>query len=116
MDTLGIIAKELKKLHMTQKSLTDHLGLAQTAFTDWKAGKSRSYEKYLPQIADFLAVDVNYLLGRTAIKNAPAEAGGVGTAYSDEALTLADDFMSLSPERRQIAKDLVASLIRQQGL
>lgn len=47
---------------MKQKDLTDYLGLTKNAFTDWKGGKSESYKKYLPQIAEFLNVSVDYLL------------------------------------------------------
>lgn len=51
--------------HKQQKELTDFLGLHKNAFTDWKNGKSKSYEKYLYQIAAFLGVSVDYLLGNT---------------------------------------------------
>lgn len=60
--TLDNIISELNKRNKQQKDLTDHLGLTKNAFTDWKSGKSKSYMKYLPQIAEFLGVSVDYLL------------------------------------------------------
>lgn len=62
MCTLDNIISELNKQSKLQKDLTDYLGLAKNAFTDWKSGKSKSYMKYLPQIAEFLGVSVDYLL------------------------------------------------------
>ena len=62
MRILNNIIDELKKQKMKQKDLTDYLGLTKNAFTDWKGGKSESYKKYLPQIAEFLNVSVDYLL------------------------------------------------------
>jgi len=86
MDVLGIITKELKAQHKTQKSLTDCLGVTKNVFTDWKLEKSRSYERYLPQIADFLGVTVDYLLGRTDIKKAPAKGEGEESSLDAELL------------------------------
>ena len=62
MRILNNIIDELKKQNKKQKDLTDYLGLTKNAFTDWKGGKSQSYKKYLPQIAEFLNVSVDYLL------------------------------------------------------
>ena len=49
----------------SQKELTDFLGITQNAFTDWKAGRLKSYTKHLPSIAKFLNVSVEYLMGET---------------------------------------------------
>lgn len=45
-----------------QKELTDFLKLKKTAYSDWKAGKSESYRKYLIEIADFFNVSIDYLV------------------------------------------------------
>ena len=55
----------LNDQHKTQKNLTDYLGITQNAFTDWKSGRIKSYNKHLPKIAEFLGVSVDYLLGKT---------------------------------------------------
>ena len=65
MDTLHRIINELKTNGKSQKDLTDFLGLKQSAFTDWKNGKTASYEKQLPRIAEYLGVSIDYLAGRT---------------------------------------------------
>ena len=59
---LNNIFSELKKQNRKQKELTDFIGISKNVFTDWKSGKNKSYMKYLPLIAEFLGVSVDYLL------------------------------------------------------
>lgn len=65
LETLDIITNLLKQQHKKQKDLTDFLGLGKNAFTTWKSGHTKSYKKYLPEIAEFFGVSTDYLLGRT---------------------------------------------------
>ena len=39
------------------------MGITKNAFTDWKSGKIKSYQKHLPKIAEFFGVSADYLLG-----------------------------------------------------
>lgn len=66
-DTIIVI---LKNKNLKQKDLTNYLGLSENAFSEWKSGRNKSWRKYLPQIADFLGVSVDELLGKPA---APAQ-------------------------------------------
>ena len=68
MDTLYIISVLLKKQNKTQKELCEYLGLSKQTFTEWKAGRTNSYMKYLPEIGDYFNVSTDYLLGKTDIK------------------------------------------------
>lgn len=45
-----------------QQELTEFLRLKKTAYTDWKSGKSKSYRKYLIEIAEFFNVSIDYLV------------------------------------------------------
>jgi len=45
-----------------QKELTEYLGLKNVAFSEWKSGKSKSYRKYLIEIAKFFDVSLDYLV------------------------------------------------------
>lgn len=45
-----------------QKELTKYLGLNNVAFSEWKSGKSKSFRKYLIEIADFFNVSLDYLV------------------------------------------------------
>ena len=63
MRILDNISQLLNNKGLKQKDWTDFLGISKNCFTDWKSGKSSSYNKYLPQIAEFLGVSVDYLIG-----------------------------------------------------
>lgn len=69
MSTVDTILVILKRKNLKQKDLTDYLGISKNAFTDWKSGRIKSWQKYLPQIAEFLGCTVDELLG------APTAAG-----------------------------------------
>lgn len=62
MDTMERILELMKKNKITQKQLCDYLGIGEPKFSDWKKGKIKSYNKYLPQIASFFGVSTDYLL------------------------------------------------------
>lgn len=65
MDIIATITDLLTKNNTTQSELMDYLGIHRNVFTDWKGGRNHSYSKYLPQIAEFFGVSVDYLLGTT---------------------------------------------------
>ena len=65
MDTLTKILGIMKEQRVSQQEICQYLNLTKQTFSDWKSGKSESYLKYLPQIAEYLDVSVDYLLGKT---------------------------------------------------
>lgn len=91
MYILTNIIEELKKQQKTQKQLCEYLGLTQNSFTEWKSGRGTSYKKYLPQIAEYLGVSVDYLLGNSEhnIQN-----------LSDEQVTLLLNYAALTDEQK----------------
>lgn len=66
MCILDKILKTMKEKHITQKMLTEQLGLSKSSFSSWKSGANESYKKYLPEIAKFLSVSVSYLTGESS--------------------------------------------------
>ena len=64
--TLNKIIALMDKHDCNNQKLASALGLNRQAVTDWKAGRSKSYRKYLPQIAEYFNVSVDFLLGNTA--------------------------------------------------
>lgn len=64
MRILNMIIALLKEQKKSQKDLTDFLGISNNVFTDWKSGRNKSYQKHLPQIAEFFGVSVDSLLGK----------------------------------------------------
>lgn len=63
MEVLTKILMLLDEKHMQQKELSNYLGLSKNTITGWKNGNNTSYMKYLPKIAEFFDVSVDYLLG-----------------------------------------------------
>lgn len=74
--TLTRIMEELQAQKKMQYELTDYLGINYSSFAAWKAGRNKSYLKYLHAIADFLDVSVEYLKGETDEKKKPSADNG----------------------------------------
>ena len=51
--------------HGAAQELVRAIGCPKNAVTDWKAGRSRSYKEYAPQIADYYGVSLDWLSGLT---------------------------------------------------
>ena len=71
-NTLQTIIGLIEEKDITELKFQSDLGLYRTAVSEWKSGKSKSYERHLPKIADYFGVSVDYLLGKTDKKNNPA--------------------------------------------
>lgn len=61
MNEIEKILGLLKEKGISQKELAEEIGFKESNISDWKKGKSRSYKKYLYQIADFLGVPVDVI-------------------------------------------------------
>lgn len=106
MGTLDIVSDLLKTQNKSQKDLTDFLGIKKNAFTNWKNGHTKSYKKYLPQIADFLSVSIDYLLGKES---------NSGTGNVDYTYAAYDELTKeLNPEQIKQLVDF-ANFLRQQN-
>ncbi len=62
MSTMSVILNLMEQRKTAQKELCSYLGIGEPKFSDWKNGKIKSYNKYLPQIAAFFNVSVDYLV------------------------------------------------------
>lgn len=69
MEVLTRILSLLDQKKKQQKDLADFLGINKNNITDWKSGKSKSYNKYLYQIAAYLNTTPEYLKGETDISS-----------------------------------------------
>lgn len=65
MSTIDRIFSLLSEKGYQQKDLTDYLGLNKGVSSQWKTGKSRSYNKYLDKIAEFLNTSPSELMDWT---------------------------------------------------
>lgn len=62
LDILNNILRLISDRKIQQRDLSDFLGLSKNTITGWKNGNNTSYMKYLPKIAEFFDVSVDYLL------------------------------------------------------
>lgn len=65
MDTRDRIFDLLDRQKMEQKAFAAAIGVKESAVTDWRRGKSTSYNRYLVQIAQVLGTTTADLLGET---------------------------------------------------
>lgn len=85
MSIIDKIIKLLDESKRNQKDLTDYLGLEKSVFSAWKSGKSKSYMKHLPKIAEFLNTSVDYLLdNKKSSQSAESELNDVYLSYAKE--------------------------------
>ncbi|HEL9639368.1 TPA: helix-turn-helix transcriptional regulator [Streptococcus suis] len=58
-----------KEAGLTQKDIAQHFKFSQPAYQQWESGKKNPGKETLEKFADFFDVSVDYLLGKTDIKN-----------------------------------------------
>ena len=98
--------------NIEQKEITNFLGINNSAFSEWKSGKSKSYKKYISDIADYLEVSTDYLLGKTDQKEKPS--GGNAEKLSDMHREIMERLSTLSPEKLREAESYIDFLLAQQ--
>ncbi len=65
MDTLHKILDLMWEKKISDAELCSKAHINKSAVTDWKKGKTKSYMRHLPDIANALDTTVDYLLGKT---------------------------------------------------
>ena len=73
MNTVNRILDLLDKKRIPQKELANELGFKEGNISDWKNGRTKSYKKYIYQIAEYLDTSVQYLLCETDDPNPSAD-------------------------------------------
>lgn len=62
LNTLDKILELKLKKGLTDTKFSELTGLNKAVLFDWRSGKTKSYMKHLPKIAEVLGVSVDYLL------------------------------------------------------
>ena len=91
-EMLNRITKCIGPKHGAIKDLAEHLGVTPNVITNWKNGSSKSYRKYVNELAAYFGVSTDYLLGNTE-KEKPLING-------DEELTEYLEQLKTRPEMR----------------
>jgi len=103
-----VLRDRLRKLRadkdLTQQDMADFLGITRPAYTAYESGRRQPDNESLSKLADFFNVSVDYLLGRTDIKNPPepiaAHRDGEGD-WTEEELEDIEQFKEFVRMRRQ---------------
>ena len=109
MEALTRMLSLLEQQQKQQKDLADFLGINKNNITDWKSGKSKSYNKYLYQIATYLNTTPEYLKGETDIKEIPSDKSS--NNLSPEELAIVKAYRSKSEEIKAAARGLLGVVI-----
>lgn len=73
MDTKTRIFELLDKLGMEQKAFAEAVGVKESTVSDWRRGKSNSYNRFLVKIAQVLGTTTADLLGEKQKSSPPSE-------------------------------------------
>ena len=110
LSTLDRIIYLLKQQNKKQVDLCNYLGIKKNAFTSWKGGRNKSYRKYISEIAEFLDVSADYLLGTNNTSD-PEDAlrfalfGGDAEYISDEAFEDVKRFAQIVAEKEKAKRN-----------
>lgn len=63
--TVDRIFKLVASKGLLEKDFAKEINVKPSTLSDWKSGKTTSYKKLLPEIAENLSTSLNYLLGKT---------------------------------------------------
>lgn len=61
----SIFFERLTSLNVSNKDLSQNVGVSSGNISDWKSGRSKPNIDTIIKISDYLDVSVDYLLGRT---------------------------------------------------
>lgn len=71
MDTVSRIFELVDRQFKEQQDFAKAIGVSSTIVSNWRTGRSGTYTKYLPVIANVLGTSVEYLLTGEEQKSAP---------------------------------------------
>lgn len=72
MDTVSRIFELVDRQFREQRDFANAIGVSSTIVSNWRCGRSGTYTKKLPVIANALGVSVEYLLTGEEQKSAPS--------------------------------------------
>ena len=105
MDRIKELREEYK---ITQKQLSEILGVTRTAVSKWEAGENGPNSEILVKLADYFNVSTDYLLGLTETKNAPVKLDKDERSEVDKLVW--DVISKLTDEQKQLVLALANQL------
>ena len=110
-----MLAKKIRELRnekgISQSSLANHLGLTQQAIAKWEKGIAEPDSVTLNKLASFFNVSVDFLLGRTNVRNSN---NNVDEDFPDDVKVLMRSVSKLTDKQKEIVKRLVQEFISEE--
>lgn len=108
MKTMGEIIKQLRKENnLSQTQLSEKIGVARNTISMWESNERLPNENAKESICDLFNVDMNYLYGKTDIKNK--------LVHDDrewyETNELCDKIAKLTPSDRELIESMVDTML-----
>ena len=110
------IFSQLRKEHgYTQEEISKLLDVSKSSIAMWETDQRLPSPELYEQIADFFNVDIDYLYGRTFIRQRIRfdEDGNMQRTLSMDESSLLDDYLKLNAAGRQRARDYITDLTEQ---
>jgi Predicted transcriptional regulators len=99
--------KELRiEKKITQEDLAKILSFGRTAISNYESGRSEPSYNTVSKLAEFFDVSIDYLLGKTDIRNAYTKL----PTLNEESLKLIDSTKDLSPESKRMLNEYIKLL------
>lgn len=108
------ILELLENEHGSSQKLVRAIGATKNAVTEWKSGRSKSYTKYAPQIAEYFGVSLDWLTGLSDQKEKPAPT--IEDGLSDDIKFLLSMYHSVPLDKRAEALAKIANDLKKAGL
>lgn len=101
-----MVLKNLREEHgYSQRELAEELSISNSAIGMYESGKREPNYETLEMIADFFNVDMNYLLGKTMIKNSYHDHLNNFELYGDHTANL--EYFANNPDLLETYKHIV---------
>ena len=111
----NVFIKLRTEKEMTQDSISKELGVSKSTIGMWETGKRLPSPDLCEQIADYFNVDIDYLYGRTKIRQKIHfdNDGNLLRALSVNESSLIDNFQKLNSVGKQKAMEYITDLTEQ---
>lgn len=116
---MDILVKNIMKLidlyGYSDVDFEKKLNLPRSTVYDWRKGRSKSYKKYLPEIANFFNISVDYLLGNEQKNKPTVDDDELTEMLSDPRLkSIYEKLLKLTPENLDLADSQLDAILSHQ--